>query len=69
MLTGELTVDRSLQALEHGAADFILKPIDVNELLIIVRICEAKILRWWGIVRTAFRKQKAKAKEEQTCGK
>ena len=69
MLTGELTVDRSLQALERGAADFILKPIDTNELIILVRICEAKIIRWWGIVRTAYRKQKAKAKEEKVCGK
>jgi DNA-binding response OmpR family regulator len=59
MLTGEVTMSRTLQALELGATDFLLKPVEVEELLMIIRMCEAKILRWWGVMRAAFGKKKA----------
>ena len=65
MLTGEVTMSRTLQTLEFGATDFILKPVDVEELLMIIRMCEGKILRWWGIMRAAFRRKK---KEEKQFG-
>ena len=58
ILTGEVTMIRTIQALEFGATDFILKPIDVEELLMIIRMCEGKILRWWGIMRSAFQRKK-----------
>ena len=65
MLTGEVTMSRTLQTLEFGATDFSLKPVDVEELLMIIRMCEGKILRWWGIMRAAFRRKK---KEEKQFG-
>ena len=58
IVTGEVTMIRTIQALEFGATDFILKPIDVEELLMIIRMCEGKILRWWGIMRSAFQRKK-----------
>ena len=58
IVTGEVTMIRTIQALEFGATDFILKPIDVEELLMIIRVCEGKILRWWGIMRSAFQRKK-----------
>lgn len=65
MLTGEVTMSRTLQALELGATDFLLKPVEVEELLMIIRMCEAKILRWWGVMRAAFGKKKPDAENGQ----
>jgi len=30
----------------------------MEELLMIIRMCEGKILRWWEIMRTAFHRKK-----------
>ena len=46
IMTGGVSMSRTLSALEHGAADFILKPINVEELIMIVRLCAAKLARW-----------------------
>lgn len=64
IMTAGVTMSRTLSALEHGAADFILKPIDAEELTMIVRLCEAKLKRWRGILRASFHQHQASAKED-----
>ena len=55
MITAGATMSRTLAALELGASDFMLKPIDMEELLMVIRLCEAKLKRWRGILRAAGR--------------
>lgn len=59
IMTGGVSMSRTLSALEHGAADFILKPINVEELIMIVRLCTAKLERWRGILRASAHQQSA----------
>ena len=59
IMTGGVSMSRTLSALEHGAADFILKPINVEELIMIVRLCAAKLERWRGILRASAHQQSA----------
>ena len=59
IMTGGVSMSRTLSALEHGAADFILKPINVEELIMIVRLCAATLERWRGILRASAHQQSA----------
>lgn len=59
IMTGGVSMSRTLSALEHGAADFILKPINVEELIMIVRLCAAKLERWRGILQASAHQQSA----------
>lgn len=64
IMTAGVTMNRAISALELGAADFILKPIEMEELVMVIRLCEAKIKRWKGILRAAYhQKQKKSARQ------
>jgi len=43
MITGFGTIDTAVQAMKNGAYDFILKPLDVNQILVVVNRCLEKI--------------------------
>ena len=58
IMTAGVTMNRAISALEHGATDFILKPIEPEELVIVTRLCEAKLKRWKGLLRAAFHQKK-----------
>ena len=66
MITAGATMSRTLTALELGASDFMMKPVDMEELLMVIRLCEAKVKRWRGILRAAGSnfKEKQKLSEE-----
>ena len=51
MMTSGVSMSRTISALELGATDFILKPIQAEELLIAIRVCEVKLKRWQRIMR------------------
>jgi YesN/AraC family two-component response regulator len=47
MMTGFSTFDLTLQALEKGATDYILKPFDdMDEIVHLVRLAAEKLERW-----------------------
>ena len=50
-MTSGVSMSRTISALELGATDFILKPIQAEELLIAIRVCEVKLKRWQRIMR------------------
>lgn len=54
MMTTGVTMSKTLTALELGAADFILKPLDMEEVLLVIRLCGAKLKRWQGAIRAAY---------------
>ena len=66
MITAGATMSRTLAALELGASDFMMKPVEMEELLMVIRLCEAKMKRWRGILRSAGQnfKEKQKLSEE-----
>ena len=51
MMTAGVTMSRIVTALELGAADFILKPLNMKEVLLVIRLCGAKLKRWQGAIR------------------
>lgn len=53
MMTEGASMSRIIAALELGAADFVLKPLQMEEMVMIVRLCVAKIKRWHGILRAS----------------
>ena len=53
MMTAGASMSRTIAALELGAADFVLKPLQMEEMVMIVRLCVAKIKRWHGILRAS----------------
>lgn len=57
MLTAGASMSRTLSALELGASDFMMKPVETEELLMVVRLCEAKLKRWWGVLRVSGRRK------------
>lgn len=47
MMTGYSTFDITLQALEHGACDYILKPFeDLDDLVHLLEIASERLTRW-----------------------
>lgn len=47
MMTGQSTLDRVVEAIESGAADYLLKPFDDMDLILdIIRMTVARVQRW-----------------------
>ena len=47
MMTGAATIEKTMDSMEYGATDFILKPFDsLEEVLELVKISEERIKRW-----------------------
>lgn len=42
MLTGQATVQSGIEAMKHGAVDFLEKPVDLNELMEKIRLAKQK---------------------------
>lgn len=60
MMTSGVTMSKTLSALELGAADFILKPLDMEEVLLVIRLCGAKLKRWQGAILAAYHQRQQK---------
>lgn len=57
MMTGYSTFDLTLQALEHGAADYILKPFgNLQEILDLVKISVDRLVRWRKVLAGSVKK-------------
>ena len=54
MMTTGVTMEKTLQALELGASELISKPLNHAEVLMIIRLYEGKLLRWWSIMKTTM---------------
>jgi DNA-binding NtrC family response regulator len=46
LITGNSSVDALLEALEHGASDYLLKPVDKASFLQLVADALARVTRW-----------------------
>jgi len=53
-LTGHSTWDRIAEAIEKGASDYLLKPIDREELLQVVSQIRARMVRWQQALKGTF---------------
>jgi DNA-binding NtrC family response regulator len=62
MLTAFSTPDTLLKALEHGAVDYLLKPLDLEQMIKLVLQAEARLLRWRHALGETFRKQSSMAR-------
>jgi len=54
-LTGHSTWDRLAEAIENGAADYLLKPLDHDELLQVVQQECDRLRRWRGAVTNTMK--------------
>ena len=55
MMTGYSTMDKTVQCLEHGANDYLLKPFSsFDEVIEAVKLTEAKLKRWQISMRRNF---------------
>ena len=61
-MTSEATMLKIMTALEIGAVDFLVKPIEEHELRKVVRMCGAKLNRWNGILRASRSKKPSQDK-------
>ena len=59
-------MSKTLMALELSAADFIMKPLDMEEVLLVVRLCGAKLKRWQGAIRAAYHQRQSSGKATPT---
>lgn len=60
MMTGFSTFDLTIQALERGAADYVLKPFrDLDEVLHLVNLAAEKLERWKGVLAGSSKRHKA----------
>lgn len=54
-MTAHSTWDRIGEAIEHGAADYLLKPVDHDQLISVVQQERERLERWQGAVRGSLR--------------
>lgn len=54
-MTGHSTWDRIAEAIENGAADYLIKPIDHEQLVEVVGQERERLARWHGAVRGALK--------------
>lgn len=54
-LTGHSTWDRIAEAVEYGASDYLLKPIDRNDLVTVIENVCTRIRRWQSAVLDTLR--------------
>ena len=60
VITGDSEIHNLLNALDAGANDFLVKPLEKNKLMDALKLTEAKILRWKDALRDLFVKQAGK---------
>lgn len=53
-MTGHSTWDRLAEAIENGAADYLVKPLNHEQLIRVVSEERARLNRWHGAVRGAL---------------
>lgn len=66
MMTASASMNRTMTALELGAADFILKPFDMEQVLLVIRLCGAKLKRWQGAIRAGYHQRRPPEKDRRT---
>ena len=55
MMTGYSTMDKTVQCLEHGAIDYLIKPFSsFDEVIEAVKLAEGKLNRWQISMRRNF---------------
>lgn len=54
-MTAHSTWDGIADAIEHGAADYLLKPVDHEELITVVQQESDRLERWQGAVRGSLK--------------
>ncbi len=60
VITGDSEMSNLLNALDAGANDFLVKPLEKNKLMHALNLTEAKILRWKEALKDLFVKQAGK---------
>lgn len=58
MMTGYSTFDITLQALEHGAADYVLKPFeDLEEVVRLLNMSAERLTRWRKVLASSSKRK------------
>ena len=65
LITGTSTVESLLESVDLGAADYLLKPIQPEQLIEVVRSADARLNRWRVALAGAFRRKYAQT--ESPC--
>ena len=47
VITGETKISKATEALAIGASEYLLKPLDMVELITAVEHCQQRLIRWW----------------------
>ena len=47
VITGETKISKATEALAIGASEYLLKPLDMVELITAVEHCQQRLMRWW----------------------
>ena len=66
MMSAFSTVDRVIAALERGAADYLMKPIDLSELREVLKEQVRRLARWRDLVVKARSLQDSRTREKDT---
>ncbi len=61
LLTGSSSATALLEALENGANDYLLKPVDHKELISLVKDVHQRLVRWQGALANTWHQRKATA--------
>lgn len=64
-LTGHSTQEAILDALEHGATDYILKPIDQRLLIELVREAMSRVARWRAALGETWKQRRERRTAEE----
>jgi DNA-binding NtrC family response regulator len=59
MVTGHSSIERIEAAIEAGASDFLVKPLDGNEFKHVVTECIHRVGRWRKALHQTFRRPAA----------
>lgn len=54
-MTAHSSIDYLAEAIENGASDYLLKPIDRSELISVVSQCASRVTRWQKALRGTLR--------------
>lgn len=64
IVTASHEIDDLISAFEAGASDFLLKPLDKEELIEAIQSAVSKLNRWKNRMKALFSKRKEKSPEE-----
>ncbi len=60
IMTGQSTLDRSLECLEAGAVDYLMKPLDMDILEKLVREALERYERWHSVIKINLHNKRLK---------